>query len=406
MSGEVDLSVELCGIKFANPFILSAGPPTDDVKMVKRAFEADWAGAILKTTSVEDQVVELVYPMMAGLDFEDKKLIGLGNIDLISEHHIDEVEGRVAELKREFPERVVGASIMGAKKEDWETLVRRLEAAGVDLIECSFSCPQGSLGEKPGAMVAQDPKLTKTITGWVKGAAKRAPVFIKITPQVADVVEIGQAVKEGGADGITASNTIPSLMGINLDTFEPYPTVDGKSTYSGLSGVAIKPITLRIIAELAKGVGLPISGTGGATTWQDVVEFMLVGAGNVQFCTAVMRNGYRIIDDLKDGLTNFLEDKGMSSPSELIGRTLPKLTVHDELSREYKVIVEVNRKTCVKDDLCYITCRDAGHEAIELDKERLPVIDEDKCVGCGLCVAICPVWDCVKLKRVEKKEEK
>lgn len=404
MSGEVDLSIELCGVKFANPFVLSAGPSTDDVKMVKRAFEADWAGVILKTTSVKNQVVELVYPMMAGLDFEDKKLIGLGNIDLISEHHIDEVEGRVVELKKEFPDRVVGASIMGAKKEDWQTLVQRLEAAGVDLIECSFSCPQGSLGEKPGAMLAQDPKLTKTVTSWVKEAAKRVPVFIKITPQVSDIVEIGQAVKEGGADGITASNTIPSLMGINLDTFEPYPTVDGKSTYSGLSGAAIKPITLRVIAELAKNVGIPISGTGGATTWQDVVEFMLVGAGNVQFCTAVMRDGYRIIDDLKDGLTNYLEDKGMSSPSELIGRTLPKLATHDELSREYKVVAEVNRKTCVKDDLCYITCRDAGHEAIELDKERLPVIDEEKCVGCGLCVAICPVWDCVKLKKVEKKK--
>jgi dihydropyrimidine dehydrogenase (NAD+) subunit PreA len=405
MSGEVDLSVKLCGIKFANPFVLSAGPPTDDVKMVRRAFDAGWAGAILKTTSVESEVVELVYPMMAGLDFEDKKIIGLGNIDLISEHHIDEVEGRVAELKKEFPNNVVGASIMGAKKDDWQALVRRLEAAGVDFIECSFSCPQGSMGEKPGAMVAQDPKLTKEVAGWVKAAAKRVPVFIKITPMVADVVEVGRAVKESGADGITASNTIPALMGINLDTFEPYPTVDGKSSYSGLSGAAIKPITLHIIAELAKHVGLPISGTGGATTWQDVVEFMLVGAANVQFCTAVMRNGYRIIDDLNDGLTNYLEDKGMSSPSELIGRTLPKIVTHPELSREYKVIAEVNRKTCAKDDLCYIACRDAGHEAIELDKERLPVVDEEKCVGCGLCVAICPVWDCVKLKRVEKKKK-
>lgn len=402
MSSRIDLSVEMCGVKFQNPFVLSAAPPTDDVKMVKRAFEAGWAGAVLKTTSVEEQPVELVYPMMAGIDFEDKKLIGLGNIDLISEHHIDEVEGRVSELKKEFPEKVVMASIMGAKKEHWQELVRRLEAAGVDLIECSFSCPQGSLGEKPGAMVAQDPKLTKTIAGWVKEAAKRVPVFIKITPQVSDIVEIGQAVKESGADGITASNTIPALMGVNLDTFVPNPVVAGKSTYSGFSGASIKPISLRIIAELSKNVGLPISGTGGATTWQDVAEFMTVGATTVQFCTAVMRNGYRIIDDLMDGLVNYLEDKELDSPMELVGRALPNIIMHDELSRMYKVVSEVNRKICAKDDLCYITCRDAGHEAIELDKERLPVVDEEKCVGCGLCVAVCPVWDCVKLKEVKK----
>ena len=248
----VDLSVEMCGIKFQNPFVLSAGPPTDDVKMVRRAFEAGWAGAVLKTTSVEEQVVELVYPMMAGLDFEDKKVIGLGNIDLISEHHIDEVEGRIAELKDEFPEKVVMASMMGAKKEHWQEVARRMEAAGVDLIECSFSCPQGSLGEKPGAMLAQDPRLTKTVAGWVKEAAKRAPVFIKITPQVADIVEIGQAVKESGADGITASNTIPALMGINLDTFVPYPIVAGKSTYSGFSGASIKPISLLSLIHISE----------------------------------------------------------------------------------------------------------------------------------------------------------
>jgi dihydropyrimidine dehydrogenase (NAD+) subunit PreA len=402
LSSRIDLSVKMCGVKFQNPFVLSAAPPTDDVKMVKRAFEAGWAGAVLKTTSVEEQPVELVYPMIAGIDFEDKKVIGLGNIDLISEHHIDEVEGRVSELKKEFPEKVVMASIMGAKKEHWQELVRRLEAAGVDLIECSFSCPQGSLGEKPGAMVAQDPKLTKTIAGWVKGAAKRVPVFIKITPQVSDIVEIGQAVKESGADGITASNTIPALMGINIDTFVPNPGVAGKSTYSGFSGASIKPISLRIIAELSKNVGLPIAGTGGATTWQDVVEFMAVGATTVQFCTAVMRNGYRIIDDLMDGFVNYLEDKELDSPMELVGRALPNIVNHDDLSRHYKVVSEVNRNICVKDDLCYITCRDAGHEAIELDKDRLPVVDEEKCVGCGLCASVCPVWECVKLKEVKK----
>ena len=208
-----DLAVDFCGVRFPNPFLLSAAPPTDDLDMVRAAFEAGWGGAVLKTTSVESEPVDLVYPMMSAVHYAGRRVMGLGNIDLISEHHIDVVEQRAATLKREYPDRVVSVSIMGSKKEEWQELVRRLEDAGVDIIECSFSCPQGSMGEEPGAMLAQSIDATERVAGWVKQAAKRCPVVIKITPQVADVAKVAEAVKRGGADAICAANTIPLADG-------------------------------------------------------------------------------------------------------------------------------------------------------------------------------------------------
>lgn len=386
-----DLSIEFCGVRFANPFLLSAAPPTDDLDMVRRAFEAGWAGAVLKTTSVETERVDLVYPMMSAAHYDGRRIMGLGNIDLISEHHIDVVEKRAETLKREYPDHVVAVSIMGSKKEEWQTLVGRLEDAGVDIIECSFSCPQGSMGEEPGAMLAQSIEATERVAGWVKSAAKRCPVVIKITPQVTNIVKVAEAVKRGGADAICAANTIPSLMGVDVNTFVPYPNVWGKSTYSGMSGPAIKPLTLRTLAEISRNVKLPITATGGPVTWKDAVEMMLVGATTVQFCTAVMHYGYDIIDDLRDGLAFYLEEKGFRRPADLIGKSLGTIVGHHELPRGRKVVSSVIEDRCVKCDLCYIACRDGGHQAIKLEASgRLPETDREKCPGCRLCVTVCP----------------
>ncbi|MBI2341665.1 MAG: FAD-dependent oxidoreductase, partial [Deltaproteobacteria bacterium] len=252
---KADLSVTFCGVKFENPFVLAAAPPTDDLDMVRKGLASGWAGAVLKTTSTVSTKVPLKYPMMSGLEYEGRKLSSMGNIDLISEHHIDVVEKRITILKKEFPSKVIIASIMGSNKEEWQGLVKRLSDAGVDMIECSFSCPQGSLGAKPGRMLAQDIELTQKVASWVKEAAsshkRNVPVVIKITPHVADITEVAEAVKKAGCDAVCASNTIQSLMGINIESFVPYPNVEGKSAYSGMSGPAIKPITLKVISEIA-----------------------------------------------------------------------------------------------------------------------------------------------------------
>jgi len=398
-----DLSIDFLGIKLENPFILSASPSTDELEMAINGLEAGWAGVILKTTSVEDNPVPLKYPMMSSFGSYSKRVFGLGNIDLISKYHIDEIEKRVKVLKERFKNKMIGASIMGSKKEDWQNLVYRLKKAGVDIIECSFSCPQGSMGEAPGRMLAQSVQATEKVTKWVKEAAEDTPVLIKITPQVTDIVEVANAVKRGGADGITASNTIPSLLGIDIYTFEPYPTVFGYSSYSGLSGNAIKPITLRTIAEIKRNVDIVISGNGGAYSSRDAIEFMLVGASNVQFCTLPMVYGFRVIEELKRGLSHYLDDMGFKSPSEIVGKTLEKIKANEELMVLDKVKAKIDEKKCVGCELCYISCRDGGHMAIEVEiGNRIPKVNEEKCVGCALCMQVCPV-DAIKI--YEKKGE-
>ncbi len=393
------LKSNFLGIELENPFILSAAPSTDELSIARRGLEAGWAGLVLKTTSLEGTKVDLAYPMMSSIKNDDRA-IGMGNIDLISGYHIDEIVRRVKILKKEFPSKMIAASIMSGSKEGWQTLVRMLKDAGVDLIECSFSCPQGNIGEDPGKMLAQSESATERAATWVKEAAGNLPVLIKITPQVTDIVAIAKAVQRSGCDGITASNSIPALMGIDIESLTPEPNVSGKSTYSGLTGPVIKAITLRTVAEIARNLkGLVISGNGGISDWRDSVELLSVGARNIQICTAVMLYGFDIINDLTSGLDNYLLRKNIESVDKLIGQALPNLVDHDHLPR-IKVRSQVVKEKCIGCGHCYIACRDGGHEAIEWNHEnRTPNISIEKCVGCGLCLLTQPVKSCLELKQ-------
>ncbi len=393
------LKTDFFGIPLENPFILSAAPSTDEISIVSRGLESGWAGAILKTTSMPETRVDLAYPMMSSFGSDDT-LMGMGNIDLISAYHIDEVAKRTSRLKSDFPDKMIAASIMSGSKDGWQTLVKILKDAGADLIECSFSCPQGNVGEDPGKMLAQSESATEHVAGWVKEAAGDLPILIKITPQVTDIVAICKAVQRSGCDGVTASNSMPALMGIDLETLRPIPDAGGYSTYSGLTGPAIKPITLRTVAEIAKNIpGLMISGNGGISDWGDSVEILAVGASNVQICTAVMLHGFDIIQDLTSGLDSFLEKNGYDSVSELVGKALPHLRDHDDLPR-LKLKSHVNKEICIGCGRCYIACRDGGHEAILWNsKNRLPEVSIETCVGCGLCLLTQPVAGCLELKQ-------
>lgn len=401
---KTDLSIDFCGVHFESPFILAAAPPTDDLDMVRDAYRAGWAGAVLKTTSVEGTSVPLAYPMMSAQDGEGQRLIGMGNIDLISEHHIDIIERRVAVLKSEFPEKRTIVSITGESQETWVQLARRAREAGADMIECSFSCPQGTLGLKRGAMLAQDPVASAKVVDWVKEGAEGTPIIIKLTPQVTDIAEVARAVHSAGADAVCVGNTLPALMGVDLgeasgnlssETGKPIwrlvPDVGGKSTYSGLSGPVVKPVSLRCISQVASE-GIAIAGSGGVITWRDALEFILLGASVVEFCTAVMHYGYDIISDLKEGMSFYLEQRGMLSLQELIGTALGSIVSHDDLPRSYKWRPCVDSEACICCDLCMIACRDGGHRAISVDIKRLPKIDDERCVGCALCSTVCPVY--------------
>ena len=399
---KIDLSVDFCGVRFPNPFVLAAAPPTDSGEMIARGFEAGWGGAVVKTLGLEHVGVNLVSPMMAGLSYEDKNLIGLENIDLISDRDIGEALAEVAPLKKEFPDHVAIVSMMAGNEVEWTEIAKRVEDAGADMIECSFSCPHGMPERGMGSAVGQDADLTFERAQWVVDAVD-IPVLIKLTPNVTDMRPIAAKVKEAGAAGITCINTVKGLIGFDLETFAPIPSVNGKSTEGGYSGPAIKPIALRFVADVSKDVQIPVAGVGGVVTWQDAVEFMLAGAGIVQVCTAVMRYGYDIVEELIEGMSLYLEDKGLNSPAQLVGKGLEGLVSHESLSREHKVVSAIDENLCVGCGACVIACRDGGHQALAFQGEdagelaRVPAVDDEKCIGCGFCETVCPVDGCITM---------
>jgi dihydropyrimidine dehydrogenase (NAD+) subunit PreA len=295
-----------------------------------------------------------------------------------------------------------------SKLEVWHDYVKSVEDTGCDGLELNFGCPHGMSERGMGAAVGQVPEYTCQITEWVKEVA-RTPVIVKLTPNITDVTYAARAAKNGGADAVSLINTINSIVGIDLDTFTPRPDVNGRSSHGGYCGPAVKPIALNMVSSVAKdqAVQLPISGIGGISTWRDAAEFILVGSTSVQVCTAVMKYGFRIVEDLCDGLSNYLDSKGLASIAELRGRALPGIVNWEELDLNFKVIADVNQEKCIGCGLCYTACNDGAHQSIsaraEHGRTRVDILT-DTCVGCNLCSLVCPVENCISMVDVDTKQ--
>lgn len=390
-----DLSVDFCGFKCENPFFLSSSPVAATYEMCAKFLEAGGGGVVFKT--IGTYIPDECSPRFDHVSKEGKPFIGFKNMEQISDHPYEENLEFLRKLKKEYPTKCLIVSIMGMNEEDWTRLAKDVTEAGADIIECNYSCPQmtqENMGSDVGANLDLIRKFTKAT---LKGTDK--PVMLKMTPNIEKMEVPARASIEAGGHAIAAINTIKSITGIDLDRMCGLPVVNGKSSISGFSGAAAKPIALRFIANMKQDPVLkdiPISGIGGIETWEDCAEFIALGCTNLQFTTSIMQYGYRIVEDMISGLSIWMEEKGYKSIDDFVGKALETLIPAENLDRDFKVFPEIDYDKCVKCGRCYISCFDGAHQAIEWDaKERKPVIDKEKCVGCQLCLHVCPVDHCI-----------
>ncbi len=389
-AGEADLSIDFCGIRCENPFFLSSSVVGSNYEMIAKAFGMGWAGVAFKTIGAF--VPEEVSPRFDTLHKEALPFVGFKNIEQISEHPLEENLRCIRRLKEDYPEKIVIASIMGRNEEEWTSLAELATDAGADIIECNFSCPHMA-ADGLGSDAGQNPELVSAYTKAVRRGT-RLPVLAKMTPNLGNMEVPAIAAIEAGADGIAAINTIKSVMNINLQTFSSGPDVKGKTSVGGYSGKAVKPIALQFIQSMKNNKRLkavPVSGMGGIETWRDAAEFIALGCENIQVTTAVMQYGYRIIEDLIEGMKLYLDSQGYASVSEIVGKALPQVIPADDLDRGSICYPKFDRSRCLGCGRCYLSCYDGGHQALKQDGATgRPVMDAKKCVGCHLCVAVCP----------------
>ena len=425
-----DLSIDFCGVRSPNPFWLASAPPTNTGDQVMRAFDAGWGGAVWKTLG--NPIVN-VTSRFGGIDYGNTRLMGLNNIELITDRPLEVNLREMREVKRRYPKHTLIASLMVETKEEWREIIQKAEDTGADLLELNFGCPHGMCERGMGSAVGAEPKVLEEIARWAVEFAK-VPVIVKLTPNVGDILEPGEAALRAGVPALSLINTVKSLMGVDLDRMVPLPRVGNASTNGGYCGPAVKPIALHLMSQLTRhpGVGkLAFSGIGGVSNWRDAAEFIALGATSVQVCTAVMHYGYRIVEDMIEGLSDFLDEKGMKSVSELRGRAVPAYKEWGELDLSYKLVAKINEDKCIGCQLCYVACMDGSHQCIHIPgrteeesrkaghthipKEvpnqlvtakagtpgaRVPFVDNDECVGCNLCQLVCPVPDCITMEQV------
>jgi len=284
-----------------------------------------------------------------------------------------------------------------------------------------------------GSAVGQVPEYCEQITRWVMDVAS-IPVIMKLTPNITNIVLPARAGVAAGANALSLINTINSIVGVNLDTLELTPSIGGKGGHGGYAGPAVKPVALNMLAalgtdEIVAGSGLPISGMGGIATWQDAAQFLLLGASSLQVCTAVMHYGYRLIEDLCDGLSNWMDEKGFATIADVSGKSLHRVSDFKDLDLSFRAVARIDESKCIRCNLCYVACNDTAHQCIDLvspqgelvspggydlrsngkqdavETRPQPVVRDEDCVGCRLCYNVCPVDDCISMIEVPSGRE-
>jgi len=418
-----DLSIEFAGIRSPNPFWLASAPPTNSGAQIHRAFEAGWGGAVWKTIGPPVLNVSNRY---GAWEYAGQKMLGINNVELISDRPLATNLREIREVKRAWPSRAVIVSAMVESKPDaWRTIVRQIEDTGADGIELNYGCPHGMSERGMGSAVGQVPEYCEQITRWVMDVAT-IPVIVKLTPNITNIVYPARAAVRAGASALSLINTINSITGIDLDTFETSPSIGGKGGHGGYAGPAVKPVALNMLAAVCndqevRDAARPVSGMGGISTWKDAAEFLLLGAGSLQVCTAVMHYGYRLIEDLCDGLANWMDSKKFRTIDDFRGRTLSRIADFKDFDLSFRAVARIEEKRCIKCNLCYVACNDTAHQCIDLidasgnavqsyvwdarsdqgaetvAPRPQPRVRESDCVGCRLCYNVCPVENCIAM---------
>jgi len=401
-----DLSTTFLGIKSPNPFWLASAPPTDKFYNVDRAFRAGWGGVVWKTLGeAGPPIVNVNGPRYGAIWGGDRRLLGFNNIELITDRELEANLEDIKAIKRKWPDRAMVVSLMvPCEEEPWKNILKRVEETEADGVELNFGCPHGMSERGMGSAVGQVPDYIEMVTRWCKQHT-RMPVIVKLTPNITDIRHPARAANKGGADAVSLINTLSSITGIDLDNFAPEPTIDGKGSHGGYCGPAVKPIALNMVAEIARDPetqGLPISGIGGITEWRDAAEFLALGCGTVQVCTAAMTYGYKIVEEMIDGLSNWMDAKGYATLDDFRGRAVPNVVDWQYLNLNYVTKARINQDLCIKCGRCHIACEDTSHQAIThmVDGKRHFEVIDSECVGCNLCVNVCPVENCITMEQI------
>lgn len=401
-----DLSCTIAGIRSINPFWLASAPPTDKQINVERAFAAGWGGAVWKTLGNDPPVVNVT--SRYGVHRSSLRgVLGINNIELISDRALAVNLREIEAVRKRWPDRIIIGSMMAPIDEQaWKELAIQIANAGVHGIELNLGCPHGMCERGMGSAIGQVPEFVERTTRWVREAVN-IPVFTKLTPNITDILIPAEAAKAGGAHAVSLINTVNSITSVDLDIMAPTPTVDGKGTHGGYCGAAVKPIALNMVSRItgqASTRGLEISAIGGIMNWRDAAEFIALGASAVQVCTAAMLYGFRIVDDMIDGLSTFMDQKGYHSIADFRGRAVRNVVDWNALNMNFDLKAKINEATCIECGRCHIACEDTSHQAIRFDhlpdgSRRFTVID-DECVGCNLCQIVCPVPECISMNPV------